>query len=540
MILPSQNDYCSFYFPGKTPRPILFRRLSVMKKRLIALLAALTLVLTLLVACNAPADDNTQNSAITPAVYDYDKDFSVYRTAGQQEESYDYKLNFLPAVDGLNQPYVGDTMPYYENGTYYIYYLKEGGDSYNHSIYVATTTDFKTYTEYDAPVLESSRSGGQDAWIGTGSLVKVEDKYYFFYTGHAASSTLEYAEKVMVAEGTSPLQLTKREGWDITPPATLGQKQDFRDPQAYYNGATDTIEMTVTASQSGKARILKYTLSKDLTGRQYDGIIFTDENEGFWNLECSDTFRMGNKYYITYSGQDDTLWYAFSDTAYGPYGSPKRLDDKLFYAAKHVSDGTNMYMVGWLRRSASASSLSEVAEWGGNLAVQQLGQNADGSLYLKPAEVIASAFTDKRTLLSDTSVSLEGGLYYEYQSAFTAYERFLIKGKFNYTGSAAFGLAFDYSGKQEKYKLVSVIPSEKKMTLSFNEGENFITETAVTLKAGETYLFTYLQEGSCGVFYIDGIAALSVRLYGVSGRQIRLFVEKGSVEFTDLVQYTAA
>ncbi len=32
---------------------------------------------------------------------------------------------------------------------YYIYYLKDRGDSRNHSVYLATTTDFVNYTEYD-------------------------------------------------------------------------------------------------------------------------------------------------------------------------------------------------------------------------------------------------------------------------------------------------------------------------------------------------------------------------------------------------------
>ena len=73
-----------------------------------------------------------------------DKDFSSLRTPGSQEEAYEYRTFFLPGVDGTSQPYVGDTMPYYEDGVYYIYYLKEAGDSYNHSVYLATTTDFVT------------------------------------------------------------------------------------------------------------------------------------------------------------------------------------------------------------------------------------------------------------------------------------------------------------------------------------------------------------------------------------------------------------
>jgi hypothetical protein len=41
-----------------------------------------------------------------------------------------------------------------------------------------------------------------------------------------------------------------------------------------------------------------------------------------------------------------------------------------------------------------------------------------------------------------------------------------------------------------------------------------------------------------GVFYIDGMAALTVRVYGVSGKPIKLFTENNSVQFTSLEQYT--
>jgi hypothetical protein len=41
-----------------------------------------------------------------------------------------------------------------------------------------------------------------------------------------------------------------------------------------------------------------------------------------------------------------------------------------------------------------------------------------------------------------------------------------------------------------------------------------------------------------GVFYIDGMAALTVRLYGVSGKPVRLFARNNSVTFSALEQYT--
>ena len=510
-----------------------------MKKKALSLLLLVCLTASLLAGCGSAQTGTTEAAGSGFAKVDYDKDFSLLRTPGSQEEAYDYELFFLPEKDGTSQPYVGDPMPYYENGMFYIYYLKEAGDSYNHSIYLAKTKDFLNYEEVDAPILESSRSGGQDGWIGTGSVVKVEDKYYFFYTGHAGSDAYEYKEKIMVAEGTSPEKFTKVEGWSLTPPSELGQKNDFRDPQAYYNEEKGVIEMTVTAAQSGKARILKFTLAKDLSGFQYDGVILTDPTGSFWNLECTDTFRLGDKWYITYSGQDDTLWYATGDERFGPYSEPQRIDGKLFYAAKHVEDENGSYMVGWARRSESPSSTQDVSAWGGNLIVQQMDRKDDGSLILKPVEAIRKAFEDRRELsFSGTTAKVESGARYSFTEAFTAYERFLISGEFSFSGTGSFGLAFDYNGREEKYKLISLCPSEGVLRLCFNEGTTPITETAVKLEAGKTYTFTYVQEGSVGTFYIDGLAALTVRLYGVSGKTIRLFSENNSVEWKNLYEYT--
>lgn len=481
-------------------------------------------------------DADTQDEITYPG---NDKDFSGMRTPGSQEAAYDYNIFFVPEMDGTNQPYVGDTMPYYEDGVYYIYYLKEGGDSYNHSIYLATTTDFINYTEYDEPVLAASVSGGQDSWTGTGSVVKVKDKYYFFYTGHTDAATAEYKEKIMVAESDSLTSFDKISDWEITPPAELGQKNDFRDPQAYYDSETGTISLTITASQGNVARILKYTVSADLQEADYDGIIFSNTVGDFWNLECSDTFRIGDKWYLTYSAQDDTLWYASADSQFGPYSEAKRLEGKLFYAAKHVEDGEDTYMVGWARRSESASSTQEVSGWAGNLAVQKVVQKESGELVLAPVDSIRDQFRVRRELLLEEShIYIEAGSLYSYEDAFTCYESFMLTGEFICQGEGSFGLCFDFNGRNDKYKMISICPGSSKLQHSFNEGSTLITETDIDLVPGESYSFTYIQEGSVGIFYINDMAALTVRVYGVSGKPVKLFAENNSVLFSSLRQYT--
>lgn len=514
-----------------------------MRKTRVSISVALLLVCALLLcACSKPAEA-TKPSAVAEdgeafVFPEGETDFAALRTPGSQEAAYNYQSFFLPAEDNGVQPYVGDTMPYYEDGTYYIYYLKEGGDSYNHSVYLTTTNDFVTYTEQDAVVLEASRSGGQDGWIGTGSVVKVKDIYYFFYTGHAGSDSYEYKEKIMVAKSSDLTSFEKVEGWEIVPPNDLGQKNDFRDPQGYYDAETDTITLTVTASQSNKARVIKYTLSGDLETVTYDGIIFTDP-ETFWNLECTDTFQIGNKYYLTYSGQDDTLWYAMSDTPYGPYSDPVRLDGELFYAAKHIEDGSNTYMVGWARRSESVSSTQEVSGWAGNLAVQKVVQNPDGTLTLAPVDALVNQFKNRRELLIDSmTATLSSGAAYSYTDLCIAYESYLLTGTIRFEKNGTFGFAFDYNGRTDKYKTITLDPAGDKLSLAFNEGDTLITETAAPIEPGKDYTFTYVQEGSVGILCLDGIASLTVRLYGVSGRPVRLFVENNTVTISNLKQYT--
>lgn len=459
-----------------------------------------------------------------------DKDFSGLETAESQESGYEYRLNFLPAAIGSEQPYVGDTMPYYEDGVFYLYYLKDGGDSYNHSIFLTTTTDFLTFTEHDGPIIESTRGGGQDDWAGTGSIVKVGGKYWFFYTGHTHDPSYEYMEKIMLAVGDDLCHFKKVEGWEMVPPVELGQKRDFRDPQACYDPETNKIYMTVTASKDGVAHILKYTMDPDLTGIQYKGILLTDPTKTFWNLECSDCFQIGDTWYVTYSGQNGSLWYAMSDSRFGEYTEPVRLEGRLFYAARHVSDGRNHYMVGWARRSESPSTIHAFSAWGGNMACQQLVQKSDKTLALAPIASVCDAMNQRRALLiCGTTVALDVNSSCE---VFTAYERFRLTGEFRFTGDGSFGLDF------ENEKRISVFPEAGYIRLCIDGASADTAELAIHLEKNRDYPFTYVQEGSIGVFYIDGLAALTVRLYGTTGKPIRLFAENNRVVFSCLREYT--
>ena len=204
-----------------------------------------------------------------------------------------------------------------------------------------------------------------------------------------------------------------------------------------------------------------------------------------------------------------------------------------------MEDGENAYMAGWARRSESPTSTRSVSAWAGNLVVQKIIQKENGDLALAPTDQVIQQFQNKRRLMVDNAQALiEADSTYQYIDVCTCYERFLLKGNFTYSGSGSFGLCFDYNGETDKYKLISICPDDNLLQLSFNKGGTPIAETEVYLESGKKYSFSYIQEGSVGVFYIDDMAALTVRLYGVSGKPVKLFAENNSVIFSALEQYS--
>ena len=151
---------------------------------------------------------------------------------------------------------------------------------------------------------------------------------------------------------------------------------------------------------------------------------------------------------------------------------------------------------------------------------------------------IENQFDKKVKLLCKKNTKIEAGSLIHYTEAFDCLESFKISGKFKAEGKGSFGLAFDYNGRTNKNKLISICPNEEKIELLFNEGSTLITETDLEILPNEEYAFSYIQEGSVGVFYVDGKKALTVRLYGVCGNKISLFAENCSVQFSSLSQFT--
>lgn len=444
----------------------------------------------------------------------------------EQESETDYRMIYKPKeADG----YVGDVMPYYENGVFSIFYLKDEGGSLRHSVYRVDTKDFLTY-EDKGEVLTSRSIYMQDFWIGTGSVVKADNDYYFFYTGH--NPGMNPWEKVMVAKSVGNMDnFVRVDDFEIAPSQAYNQR-DFRDPQVFYNEEKQVFDISVETNSNSVAHMVKYTVSKDLKTVTEDGIFFSDNDMGFWNMECMDIVKVKDKYFMTYSGQNDTVWYTYSDSMFANYVKPKRLEGKVFYAPKTVEDDKgNIYLIGWASRKREPIDTADLY-WGGHLMVHKMVCYDDGSVKLFPINDLDKYYGYNAQVKQDkVSFSLsEKSL----QAIGDGKESYMVKGKFKFTGNGKFGLVLGLGGDKSEYRHIGYSAANKKLYSCVSNGISEVSYFDCVLAENKEYEFLYYMEGSVGVFYIIGEGALSTRIYGAGNQQFGVFSENTKTDFYDI------
>ena len=215
---------------------------------------------------------------------------------------------------GGNNPYytagfVGDAMPYYENGSFHLFFLhdaktKPAGEGF-HDIHSFETTDFKDFA-YKGRQIPYGLASEADFGVGTGSMVKVGNTYYYYYTGHNETASFISSnprESVLLATSIDMKNWTKVKNFKITAPAGY-YDYEFRDPHVFFNTEDGKYWMLVSAQTSAKkAVVLKFTTTNPASGNWTveNPIYTTSSSENYIMLECPDLFKMGNYWYLVFS-----------------------------------------------------------------------------------------------------------------------------------------------------------------------------------------------------------------------------------------------
>lgn len=449
--------------------------------------------------------------------------------------------------------YVGDVMPYYDSNVFHLFFLMDWRDAapQYHPWYKFTSGDLLNYT-YKGQMIGYGRADQQDYCLGTGSVIKEGSAYYGYYTGHnwLFSGTIRPEEGVMYATSPDLNNWTKKTGFLITPPNGYDQN-NFRDPDIFYNDVTQEYWMVVGARHNNVGELVYYT-TKDLSAPNwvFQGAFYAPNS--FDMLECPDVFKWGNYWYLVFSDTNiqNATHYRVATSPSGPWTTPANdlLDGRYFYAAKTTFDGKNRYLFGWVP-TKDGSSDAGGKNFAGNMSSHLLTQNADGTLSVGVPAAVEKAFYKQNEVSVSAKSNDEATSGLDYQlnpTTDTSYTLFgnmkqscIIKTTVNFTRTPqSFGfLLGTTSVSRQTYQLG--FSNGNAQSVFINSGSASTDATIpFALSAGTNYALEVVVENSIATMYINGVAALTTRVYSMQNAPWGIYAAGGAVTFKNLTVYT--
>ena len=447
-----------------------------------------------------------------------------------REEAYSL---FPMTFDG----YVGDTMPYFEDGKMNVYYLvdqRDGKTGY-HPWGLLQTENYCAFDNMGVVLPYGDSPSEQDNALGTGCVMKdQEGHYHAFFTGH--NDYYEPAEAIMHAEGTDLLNWTKIKEDTFTD--ANYSTNDFRDPYVFYVPEEKCYWMLVVTRKDNNGVIVKYT-STDLHKWTDAGVFFEDDMGYSTNMECPSLLQFGGKWYLAFSDQwpDRVVHYRVSDSINGPFVKPERdtIDSNGFYAGRMETDGEHLYIVGWNGTKISHDDLNDY-DWAGSMVVHEVAQKEDGTLVPvvnhHVTETLNIPVTLTPSLMTDT-VKLTGQ---NIQFSDAKYELVQFEPFENATRLEADVTGFD---KGDLFG-ISFAPNRENagaLTYMFNVAENrveFYNNPKLFDSDPESFMdfdfsgrdkihLTLLLSDGVGSLYVNDEIALTARMYRSQGTNWQIF-----------------
>ncbi|WP_242939594.1 glycoside hydrolase family protein [Pseudobutyrivibrio xylanivorans] len=463
-------------------------------------------------------------------------------------ESIDNHVVFPASVEG----FVGDTMPFYDDGTYNIFYLADqrNGKQGYHPWAMMQTKDFVNYDDKGVVINYGETIKDQDIALGTGSVIKDKNgKYHAFYTGH--NDAYEPKEAVMHAISDD------LENWEKVPEDTFYAnenyaKNDFRDPYVLYMEDEDCYWMLVTTRSNNTGVIAKYT-SKDLKTWNDDGVFFENDMDTDSNMECPTLLKYKNKWYLSFSDQwpNRIVHYRFTDDLKAGFKKPQRdfFDGNGFYAGRMETDGERLFIVGWNGTKVGHADDAEY-DWGGNMVTHELIQAKDGSLSPVMVNEVEASMTNSlavapekmtESIKSDDNTLNFAGEEYEVAGFKKLLGSYIVSGKFkNFDENGMFGFAFNLDS--ENVGKLNIVFNAANKRIEFYNTDNIMAEVP---QSYVDYDFGKMDELDVKMVIADGVVSMYVnndivfteRMYLSQGMEWGIFSVKSKVSVEDLKVY---
>lgn len=455
--------------------------------------------------------------------------------------------------------WVGDPMPYFENGIYHVFYLDDErppSDQF-HPWHLVQTADASSYV-YRGEAIPCGESYEQDIAIGTGSVIKKDQQYFGFYTGHKWNhSAGTPKEAVMLATSNNLLDWEKVPSFMLFADSGYDQNE-FRDPFVVFDEARSLYIMLVSTRLNQRAVLAQYT-STDLYNWSLEEPFYEDGS--VFMIECVDLFEMDGQWYFIYSNINDRkVHYRMSDSLYGPWETPavSALDGVAYYAAKSASDGQERLLFGWCPTRIDDRDPNNY-NWGGSLVAHAISANAEtGFLEVSLPKGLSTTFSKQTALgiIEQGAGATKSGNNYELDASAERQEvrfsRMLHPHKISTTvhvdsEAKNFGFVFGACDELEHVYALHLDLHEGLLKLALLSDWNSPTtsyevQNAVPLSIAEDgeYNIEIVIERSVAVIYVNGQTAMTNRIYKMHQNPWMIFSDTGKVVFSDLVVSTAA
>ncbi|MEK3788117.1 GH32 C-terminal domain-containing protein [Paenibacillus sp. FSL K6-1230] len=474
--------------------------------------------------------------------------------------------------------WVGDVIPFYDNGEYKLYYLHDqriDGDYGNHTTWNLITTknglDFEDY----GISLPNGNESDPDRNAYTGSVIKDPDgMYHLFYTGHNPNAEFcidgKPLQVILKATGTDGVHWTKEANFKLYGDGIIYEQFDWRDPYVFFNEERQEYWMLVTSRQVNSSEkrggCVALLTSNDLVHWYYQEPFYSPDK--YITMECPDYFKMGDWHYLVYStfSEKFVTHYKKSKSIEGVYTSPvtDTFDGRGFYAAKTASDGERRYAFGWVPSKQAANDYGDW-EWAGTLVVHEIYQNDKGDLLVRMPQSIYEHFNTELAAISgeenncrhaETGFELESpdGLAYCILNELPF--QVLIEATFtDWKEAKDFGIAlrtdtaldtgyfikfdpfhnrvaFDMWPRTEPGFFQWQIAGDRPQMIELERPLQFSQLDLITVKL--------IMEDDILCLYVNNAIAMTTRVYNFKTGHLGFFANEGSVQVHDVKIKTAA
>ncbi|MES1215703.1 MAG: hypothetical protein ABUT20_09305 [Bacteroidota bacterium] len=438
--------------------------------------------------------------------------------------------------------FVGDCIPFYHDGTYYLYWLLDSGHHSalnglgGHQWALSTSTDLKTWKHF--PIV----LGIDEEWeksICTGSVVFYNKKFYAFYATRLVTEDGTINEKLSYAVSDDGIHFKKQLPNPFYSYAPGYSKRNFRDPKVTVDSAGIFhlfVSSATDSSISESKGAMVHLVSKDLKNWSVrDPLIINQDDVP----ECPDYFKWHDWYYLVY-GRGGSTYYLKSKKPYGPWVYPESqaLNEDWSNVVK-TAEFTNGRRIaaGWIpSRRENKDNGGEI--FGGCVVLREVIQDADGTLLTKflPEVFPANSRETSLVVVSDKLTTRPGNASYNINSP-------------NGTGAAFFEniplncrvtLDIEPSGNVEEYGLalraekgdhsgykLRFLPDSREVYLH-NSGIHAVAELNKKIKV------EVIMKGDIIDVCVDNKRCIVNRLIERKGSRLWIYAKHGNVKFSSI------